>query len=95
MKSKASLARAKRKDILETEKFKQKSGIGKPYYFDDSIVTNLKQMIDENNPYAKIYHMATDHISRYSSVDVKLRLIGSRSKDGREYNLPTASELLQ
>ncbi|KAL6540740.1 hypothetical protein OROMI_024623 [Orobanche minor] len=175
MKSKASLARAKRKDLLETKKFKQKSeyfDIGDPIYecehckaqmwigenveraklstpkfslcclkgkvvlpilakppqlmrdllenrhdksnkfiedirenrkntvskempydFDDSIITNLKQMIDENSPYAKIYRMAADHISRYSSVDVKLRLIESRYKDGRAYNIPTAPEV--
>ncbi|KAL6569855.1 hypothetical protein OROMI_014369 [Orobanche minor] len=77
----------------ELENRKNAVSKGKPYDFDDSIVTNLKQMIDENSPYAKIYRMAADHISRYSSVDVKLRLIGSRSKDGRAYNIPTAPEV--
>ncbi|KAL6554020.1 hypothetical protein OROMI_019693 [Orobanche minor] len=77
----------------EVENRKNAVSKGKPYDFDDSIVTNLKQMIDENSPYAKIYRMAADHISRYSSVDVKLRLIGSRSKDGRAYNIPTAPEV--
>ncbi|KAL6584543.1 hypothetical protein OROMI_003832 [Orobanche minor] len=77
----------------EVENRKNAVSKGKPYDFDDSIVTNLKQMIDENSPYVKIYRMAADHISHYSSVDLKLRLMGSRSKDGRAYNIPTAPEV--
>ncbi|XP_057788274.1 uncharacterized protein LOC131005359 [Salvia miltiorrhiza] len=66
---------------------------GKSNDFDDSIVNDLKQMIDESSPYAKIYRMAADHISRDNSVDVKLRLIGKRSRDGRTYNMPTTIEV--
>ncbi|XP_057811704.1 uncharacterized protein LOC131025943 [Salvia miltiorrhiza] len=66
---------------------------GKSNDFDDSIVNDLKQMIEDSSPYAKIYRMAADHISRDNSVDVKLRLIGKRSRDGRTYNMPTTTEV--
>ncbi|XP_057768875.1 uncharacterized protein LOC130988889 [Salvia miltiorrhiza] len=66
---------------------------GNPKDLDDSIVLDLKQMIDSNSPYAKIYRMAADHISRNTYLDLKIRLIGKRSKDGRAYNMPTAPEV--
>ncbi|KAL4626567.1 hypothetical protein ACB092_05G106000 [Castanea dentata] len=46
---------------------------------DPSIVDALVQMFDETNTLVKIFRI--------------LRLIGSRTTDGREYNLPTCSEI--
>lgn len=50
-------------------------------------------MIDEFNPYAKVYRMARDMIHCSEESNVHLKLIGSRSKDGKTYNLPDASEV--
>lgn len=50
-------------------------------------------MVDEKNPYAKVYRKAGERISLTDSSDVRLRLIGKRSKDGRTYNLPTTTEV--
>ncbi|KAL4600853.1 hypothetical protein ACB092_11G229700 [Castanea dentata] len=60
---------------------------------DPSIVDALVQMFDESNTLVKIFRMSRD---RFFDTDVhrlRLRLIGSRTTDGREYNLPTCSEI--
>ena len=50
-------------------------------------------MIDEHNPIAKNFRMAAEHFRENPENDVKLCLIGRRSRDGRMYNLPTCSEV--
>lgn len=50
-------------------------------------------MLDENNPYVKTYRMARDRIQDTEDTHVHLKLIGNRNSDGRQYNLPTASEI--
>ena len=60
---------------------------------DPSIVNALVQMFDESNNLVKIFRMSRD---RFIDTDVhrlRLRLIGSRTSDGREYNLPSCSEI--
>ena len=60
---------------------------------DPSIVDALVQMFDESNTLVKVFRMSRD---RFIDTDVhrlRLRLIGSRTTDGREYNLPTCSEI--
>ncbi|KAL4598101.1 hypothetical protein ACB092_11G035000 [Castanea dentata] len=60
---------------------------------DPSIVDALVQMLDETNTLVKIFRMSRD---RFFDTDVhrlRLRLIGSRTTDGREDNLPTCSEI--
>jgi len=37
--------------------------------------------------------MARDEFKKNPYVDLKLRIIGKRAKDGRTYNLPTTSEV--
>ncbi|KAK7323502.1 hypothetical protein VNO77_26978 [Canavalia gladiata] len=58
-----------------------------------SIVEDLKDMLDEVNPYAKVYRMARDKLNAGNVDNLKLRIIGKRGKDGRRYNLPTVSEV--
>lgn len=58
-----------------------------------SIVSDLKQMLDETNPYVKIYRMVRDRLNGNSVPDFKLRIIGKRGRDGRRYNPPTTSEV--
>ena len=41
----------------------------------------------------KSFRMARDRYKESDLENVKLRLIGTRSKDGRQYNLPTASKI--
>ncbi|XP_075083441.1 uncharacterized protein LOC142167180 [Nicotiana tabacum] len=57
------------------------------------IVNDLKQMLDGNNILAKTFRMVRDRFQKDRSYNVRLRLIGKRSTDGRRYNLPTVSEV--
>ena len=50
-------------------------------------------MLDENNILVKTFRMARDRFKDSDMHNVRLRLIGSRSSDGREQNIPTCSEV--
>ncbi|KAK3019617.1 hypothetical protein RJ639_004559 [Escallonia herrerae] len=50
-------------------------------------------MLDEHNPLAKVFRMTRDRFKGVEYVHVHSRLIGTRQCDGRQYNLPTASEV--
>ncbi|KAM3699395.1 hypothetical protein ACJW31_05G022100 [Castanea mollissima] len=60
---------------------------------DPSIVDALVQMLDETNALVKIFRMSRDRFFDTSVHHLRLRLIGSQTTDGREYNLPTCSEI--
>ncbi|XP_012827650.1 PREDICTED: uncharacterized protein LOC105948936 [Erythranthe guttata] len=60
---------------------------------DPQIVAYLKDTIDENNVLAQSYRAAQDRLSSEGLQGVKLKLVKSRSTDGRTYNLPNASEI--
>ena len=60
---------------------------------DEGIVSGLLEMLDEHNELVKSFRMARDRFEESGLENVKLRLIGTRSKDGRQYNLTTASEV--
>ncbi|KAL6550071.1 hypothetical protein OROMI_020559 [Orobanche minor] len=64
-----------------------------PATIDPSIVDGLKSMIDAENPIAQNFRMAAERFKESSDVNVKLCLMGRRSRDGRMYNLPTCSEV--
>ena len=64
-----------------------------PAPVDSSLVTAIRRMVDEHNPIAKSFRMAAERIKENDDVEVKLCLIGKRSRDGRMYNLPTCSEV--
>ncbi|CAH1447378.1 unnamed protein product [Lactuca virosa] len=53
----------------------------------------LLSMLDENNSLVQAFRMAKDRFHESSTQSVKIRLIGNRTKDGRQYNLPTVSEV--
>ncbi|CAH1434180.1 unnamed protein product [Lactuca virosa] len=57
------------------------------------LVQELLSMLDENNSLVQAFHMAKDRFHESSTQSVKIRLIGNRTKDGRQYNLPTVSEV--
>ncbi|XP_021975067.1 uncharacterized protein LOC110870171 [Helianthus annuus] len=60
---------------------------------DFQIISELKAMLDSHNQLVKSYRMARDCFQRNPCENLKIRLIAKRNKDGRTYNLPTASEV--
>nr|KAJ0190338.1 hypothetical protein LSAT_V11C800411510 [Lactuca sativa] len=61
--------------------------------FDNDIIEELKVMLDSNNVLVSSYRMVRDAFQKNPHIDMKLRIIGKRNRDGRTYNLPTASEV--
>ncbi|KAG4915091.1 hypothetical protein JHK87_052648 [Glycine soja] len=57
------------------------------------IVSSLGEMLDEHNAHAKSFRMARDRLADSDVDNVRLRLIATREKDGRTYNVPTVSEV--
>ncbi|XP_020963329.1 uncharacterized protein LOC110264976 [Arachis ipaensis] len=60
---------------------------------EQTIVNELKQMMDLHNPLPKSFRCARGRFKEDSKTNIKLKLIRKREKDGRRYNLPTASEV--
>ncbi|KAI9128693.1 hypothetical protein K1719_000176 [Acacia pycnantha] len=58
-----------------------------------TIVEQIKDMLDQFNPFVKQYCMAGSMISRLHPHGYKLRLISNRQHDGRTHNLPSTSEV--
>ncbi|XP_056685772.1 uncharacterized protein [Spinacia oleracea] len=50
-------------------------------------------MFDEHNELAKVFRMARERFHESDLQPVKIRLIGTRAKDGRQYNFPTTTEV--
>ena len=50
-------------------------------------------MLDKINPLVQDFRMAGERIRSSDDEKVCLKLIGTRKRDGRQYNLPTASEV--
>ncbi|KAM3265154.1 hypothetical protein P3L10_002148 [Capsicum annuum] len=57
------------------------------------IITDLKQMLDDNNVLAKTFRMVRERFQENDCSNVKLKLIGKRGTNGRRYNLPTIPEV--
>ena len=56
---------------------------------DPSVATDLRKMIDDQNAIAKNFCMTAEHFQDGDDKNVKLCLIGIRSRDGRMHSLPT------
>ncbi|XP_054781855.1 uncharacterized protein LOC129289058 [Prosopis cineraria] len=67
------------------------------YIYDtENEVTNriaAVRCLNEFNPFVKQYRMASSLIKNHAYNELKLCLIGTRQHDGRNYNLPSASEV--
>ncbi|KAL1333322.1 uncharacterized protein [Arachis hypogaea] len=63
------------------------------YAIDSEIVGKLQKMLDENNALAKSFRMAKERFAGSNTEHVRLKLLSSREKDGRIYNLPDVSEV--
>ncbi|KAH1222189.1 hypothetical protein GmHk_12G035407 [Glycine max] len=57
------------------------------------IISSLGEMLDEHNAHAKSFRMTRDRLANSDVDNVRLRLITTREKDGRTYNVPTVSEV--
>ncbi|KAL4294259.1 hypothetical protein AHAS_Ahas18G0210200 [Arachis hypogaea] len=63
------------------------------YAIDPEIVGKLQKMLDENNALAKSFRMARERFAGSNTEHVRLKLLSSRKKDGKIYNLPDVSEV--
>ncbi|OMP14190.1 DNA helicase PIF1, ATP-dependent [Corchorus olitorius] len=57
------------------------------------IVDRLLQMLNAHNPLVKVFRMTRDTFRETEIRPVRIRLIGTRKTDDRQYNLPTSSEV--
>jgi len=57
------------------------------------LVSELIQMLNQHNRLVQVFRMVRDRLAEGSMQPVTLRLLGTRRRDGRQYNLPTASEI--
>jgi hypothetical protein len=63
--------------------------------FDPTMLDRLLTMMYNINPYVEMFKMARDMMATEGApMDLKLRLIASRTKDARLYNVPTADEVI-
>ncbi|KAK9071760.1 hypothetical protein SSX86_008189 [Deinandra increscens subsp. villosa] len=72
--------------------YRNKPGSTSPL-LDSQIIEELKAMLDSTNELVKCYRMVRDRFNDAPVPNIRLRLVGRREKDGRTYNLPTASEI--
>lgn len=50
-------------------------------------------MFDQHNQLTKVFRMARERFEQTDFQPVRIRLIGTKTKDKRQYNLPTTSEV--
>jgi len=62
--------------------------------FDSTTLDRLLTIMYNINPYVEVFKMARDMMATEGApMDLKLRLIASRTKDARRYNVSTADEV--
>ncbi|KAM3234135.1 hypothetical protein P3L10_019494 [Capsicum annuum] len=60
---------------------------------DPKIVHALSEMLDEHNILVKTFRMARDRYKQHPESAFFLRILSNRTRDGRQYNVPTTSEV--
>ncbi|GJX04080.1 DNA helicase PIF1, ATP-dependent, partial [Tanacetum coccineum] len=78
---------------FKTESQLSESSSSKNDQLDYKLTTDIHDLLNEINPLVKDFRMAGERIRSSDDKKVSLRLIGTRQRDGRQYNLPTASEV--
>ncbi|PHU26198.1 Retrovirus-related Pol polyprotein from transposon TNT 1-94 [Capsicum chinense] len=58
------------------------------------LVNALSEMLDEHNILVKTFQMARDGYKQHLEFVFCLRLLSNRTRDGRQYNIPTTSEVV-
>jgi hypothetical protein len=62
---------------------------------DPTTLDRLLTMMYNINPYVKVFKMVRDMmVTKGAPMDLKLRLIASRTKDARRYNVSTTNEVV-
>jgi hypothetical protein len=62
---------------------------------DPMTLDRLLTMMYNINPYVEVFKMTTDMMATEGApINLKLRLIASRTKDAYRYNVPTADEVV-
>ncbi|KAL7616464.1 hypothetical protein Lser_V15G00051 [Lactuca serriola] len=64
-----------------------------PFSLEFWTIHELMGLLDFINPLVKQFRMARDCFGSNPTERIRLRLIGSRENDGRQYNLPTTNEV--
>ena len=77
---------------LETESTHYQVKGRKPE-IEHEIVQELSEMLDQHNSLVKSFRMARDRFKEQPESTFRLRLLSRRATDGRQYNMPTASEV--
>jgi hypothetical protein len=63
--------------------------------FDPTTLDRLLTMMYNINPYVEVFKMARDMMATEGApTDLKLCLIAFQTKDARQYNVPTANEVI-
>uniref|UniRef100_A0A3Q7IID8 Helitron helicase-like domain-containing protein n=1 Tax=Solanum lycopersicum TaxID=4081 RepID=A0A3Q7IID8_SOLLC len=57
------------------------------------IVQGICEMLDEHNVLVKSFRMSRDRYREQPQTEFRLRLLSEKISDGRQYNIPTASEV--
>jgi len=79
--------------IHDTKRERQNRHVVMPS-LDPTTLDRLLTMMYNINPYVEVFKMARDMMATEGApMDLKLRLIASRTKDARRYNVPTANEV--
>ncbi|XP_072058243.1 uncharacterized protein [Arachis hypogaea] len=60
---------------------------------DQSLVLDLKDMIDQHNVLAHTFRIVRNYLNQGDIANIRLRLYRKRSKDARFYNLPSSNEV--
>ncbi|XP_062104396.1 uncharacterized protein LOC133815593 [Humulus lupulus] len=66
---------------------------GRKTEIEHEIVHELSQMLDQHNNLVKSFRMARDRFKAQPESTFRLRLLSSRTTDGRQYNMPISSEV--
>ncbi|AQK99644.1 Retrotransposon-like protein [Zea mays] len=57
------------------------------------IVQELLKMLDEHNPFAKKFRLASERLNEHTNEEFIIRIIGAREGDPVQYNMPTTDDL--
>ncbi|KAL7616294.1 hypothetical protein Lser_V15G01846 [Lactuca serriola] len=68
--------------------------MGNPFSLEFLDVHELMSLLDFINPLVKQFRMARDRFGSNPTERIRLKLIRTRERDGRQYNLPTTSEVV-
>ncbi|XP_062113106.1 uncharacterized protein LOC133824253 [Humulus lupulus] len=66
---------------------------GRKIEIEHETVHELSQMLDQHNSLVKSFRMARDKFKAQPEPTFSLRLLSSRTTNGRQYNMPTSSEV--